>query len=316
MTLRLVTYGAPPRAGLFIDERIYDAARLLEAVAPGALPRGMRDCQPLLESWDRAEGLIDEAARRVRAHPAQFADLSEAAGAVALRAPLARPGNIFFAGANYRDHVAEMARVTGAPLDVDPRSKGIKPWHAIKATGSTLRGPGEAVDNPGSPMLDWEIELAVVIGRVAKSLPVGRALSCVAGYAVANDLSAREHVARPAVPEGSPFRFDWIGQKSFDGSCPMGPGITPAAAVGDPMALAMKLWVNGELMQDSSTAQMIYPVDEQIAHLSARLTLLPGDVILTGTPAGVGMARKRFLQAGDTVRCWIERLGEFETPIR
>src|SRR4029453_13455156 len=107
----------------------------------------------------------------------------------------------------------------------------------------------------------------------------------------------------------------WIGQKSFDGSCPMGPAITPAQFIGDPMNLSMKLWVNGRLKQDSNTNQMLFDIADQISHLSSRVTLLPGDVVLTGTPAGVGMPNGDFLEAGDVVKQWIENIGEFEFTI-
>jgi len=115
---------------------------------------------------------------------------------------------------------------------------------------------------------------------------------------------------RDKVDPTSPFRFDWVSQKCFDGACPLGPWIVPAAQIGDPQALSLKLWVNGELMQDSNTAKMIFTTAEQIAMLSSRVTLHPGDIVLTGTPAGVGMPRGRFLKPGDTVKLWIERIGE------
>jgi 2-keto-4-pentenoate hydratase/2-oxohepta-3-ene-1,7-dioic acid hydratase in catechol pathway len=106
------------------------------------------------------------------------------------------------------------------------------------------------------------------------------------------------------------MHVDWVGHKCFDGSCPIGPWIVPAAQIPDPHQLGLKLWVNGELMQDSNTSQLIFNVAEQIAGLSSRVTLQPGDLILTGTPAGVGMARNRFLQKNDVVKLWIEQIGE------
>ena len=154
-----------------------------------------------------------------------------------------------------------------------------------------------------------------MIGRVADSVPVGRALDYVAGYTIGNDLSARDAITRAKLPAGSPFHFDFLSQKSFSGACALGPWITPAAEIPDPSILDMKLWVNDELMQDSNTSNMIFDVPEQIAMLSSRLTLHPGDVILTGTPAGVGMGRGVFLEPGDQVRLWIEGIGEFSHGI-
>jgi 2-keto-4-pentenoate hydratase/2-oxohepta-3-ene-1,7-dioic acid hydratase in catechol pathway len=221
------------------------------------------------------------------------------------------PGAIFCAGANYRDHAEEMARVAGTPLEKDQRELGLSPWHFIKTARASVVGPGAAVKLPAfSKMVDWEVELAAVIGRPAKDVPVERALAHVAGYTVAHDVSARDVGRRPHLPDASPFKTDWLSQKCFDGSCPLGPWITPARDIKDPQALAMKLWVNDELMQDSNTSRMIFSTAEQIAQLSTRVTLWPGDLVLTGTPAGVGMARRRFLKAGDTVRLWIDGIGE------
>jgi len=216
---------------------------------------------------------------------------------------------MYCAGANYRDHAKEMAERTGRPLGPDPKESGGKPWHFLK--------PGHCVTDPGATVtatyycknLDWEVELAAVIGRPAKSVGVGEALNYVAGYTVANDLSARDLSQRQEVPVGSPFRPDWVGQKVFDGSCPVGPWIVPASDIPDPQNLTLKLWVNDVVKQDSNTSEMIFSLAEQIAHISSRLTLHPGDLILTGTPAGVGLARKEFLKAGDVVKVWVEGVG-------
>jgi 2-keto-4-pentenoate hydratase/2-oxohepta-3-ene-1,7-dioic acid hydratase in catechol pathway len=107
-----------------------------------------------------------------------------------------------------------------------------------------------------------------------------------------------------------PFHIDWIGQKCFDGACPLGPWIVPSDQIKNPHQLALKLWLNGELMQDSHTSQLIFDVAEQIAGLSSRVTLHPGDLILTGTPAGVGMGRRLFLKPGDQIKMWVEGIGE------
>jgi len=134
----------------------------------------------------------------------------------------------------------------------------------------------------------------------------------VAGYTIANDLSARDAMRRPKNPPSSPFHMDWIGQKCFDGACPIGPWIVPASQISDPHKLGLKLWVNDVLMQDSNTANLIFNVAEQIEALSTRITLQPGDLVLTGTPAGVGMGRKLFLKAGDRVKMHIDEIGELQ----
>ena len=297
MVIQLVSFDTAEgrKTGMLHDGKVYASGRFA----------GMLD---VLDQWDSAN-----------------AKLAELGGELPQRAPVPAatlaapfvPRNIYFAGANYKDHVAEMKKRLGLPLEANPKQLGQKPWFCMKATGATIVGPGATVARPqGSPMLDWELELAVVIGQRCSNVPLDRAYEVIAGYTIANDLSARENVGRDGVANDSPFKWDWIGQKTFDGSCPLGPAITPHRFVGDPMDLDMKLWVNGELMQDSNTGQMIFDIADQVSHLSSRVTLLPGDVILTGTPAGVGMARNRFLQPGDTVRHWIENIGEFEISIR
>lgn len=261
----------------------------------------------VFDDWPQAERACGELAGRVLADllPKQSLPMD----GVTLLAPYL-PGDIYCAGANFQDHIEEMARVTKQPLALNAKQQGENPWHFIKPARSTVVGPGALVALPAfSARIDHEIELAAVIGRAAKNVTVERALEFVAGYTIANDLSARE-VGRPLTPQGSPFHYDWITMKGFDGSCPLGPWVVPASQVSDPQALGMKLWVNGELHQDSNTGHMIFGVAEQIAWLSSRVTLQPGDLILTGTPAGVGMPYQRFLKAGDTVRLWIERIGE------
>jgi 2-keto-4-pentenoate hydratase/2-oxohepta-3-ene-1,7-dioic acid hydratase in catechol pathway len=141
---------------------------------------------------------------------------------------------------------------------------------------------------PASKSVDWEVELAAVIGRPAKDVGESHALDYVTGYLIANDLSARDLGFCEKLPPANPFRTDWLAHKSFDGSCPLGPWIVPASEIGDPQKLGLKLWVNDVLKQDSNTGKMIFTLAEQIAQLSSRITLYPGDVILTGTPAGVG----------------------------
>jgi 2-keto-4-pentenoate hydratase/2-oxohepta-3-ene-1,7-dioic acid hydratase in catechol pathway len=153
-------------------------------------------------------------------------------------------------------------------------------------------------------MVDWEVELAAVIGRPARNVTLETALDHVAGYTIANDLSARDAMRRPQLPDNSPFKLDWLTQKCFEGSCPLGPWIAPARDIPRPQGLAMKLWVNDELMQDSNTSQMIFTTAEQIAHLSTLVTLFPGDLVLTGTPAGVGP-----LAVGDRVEVEVEGIG-------
>ena len=227
---------------------------------------------------------------------------------VKLLPPALRPSGIFCAGINYQDHVDNVYRKQNIPLEPSLLELGLPPWHFLKA-GNTLRGHGTTIGLE-TDHIDWEIELAAIIGRVARNVGVDEALDYVAGYTVGIDFSARDRILRPIMPVGSPFRFDWIAQKSFEASCPLGPWLVPADQVGDPQDLDMRLTINGRVRQDSNTSHMIYSTAAQIAHLSTLITLSPGDVILTGTPAGTGIETDEFLQPGDVVTAWIERIGE------
>lgn len=306
MDYRLLTFMSEtgPRAGMLVGERIYDVAHET-AVSSWSTVLG------ILEHWGMAESALEEAARRIEAGAARSA--GQPLEQDLLLAPVLHPGTIYCAGANYSDHREEMARALGLEPTPDMKELGEAPWHFIKTGRSSVVGPNAAVKLPAySKTVDWEIELAVVIGKPAKDVPVEKALEYVAGYTIANDLSARDAMRRSKMPPTSPFHLDWIGHKSFDGSCPIGPWIVPASQIADPHRLALKLWVSGELMQDSNTEKLIFDVPEQISMLSSRVTLQPGDMILTGTPAGTGAPQKRFLRSGETVRLSIEGIGEFE----
>ncbi len=294
---KLLTYAGAngPRAGLAIGDQVYDAAKLTGLAADSSV-------LGILQDWTAAQ----ERLGMVAASPSAGWPLA----ATKLLAPILWPSAIYCAGANYADHAAEMARANGRTPEPDPHTLGLKPWHFLKAGRSTVAAHDDTVEITGlSKTMDWEIEFAAVIGRAAKNVPLADALSYVAGYAIANDLSARDMGRRPHVPDTAPFKFDWVAHKNFDGSCPLGPWIVPSQDIPDPQKLGLKLWVNDVIKQDSNTSQMIFTLAEQIEHLSSRITLQPGDVILTGTPAGVGAARSEFLKAGDVVKLWIENIG-------
>ena len=303
---RLATYRTSegPRAGLVIGEEVFDAAKLTGKPAYGTVAG-------ILDDWKTAEGALKRAAAGAAKSRAKRQPLAK----TKLLAPLPAPLTIFCAGANYADHAAAMARKAGQPEPPDPHSQGQKPYFFIKAA-RTLADPGATIKiGDYAKELDWEIELAAVIGRPTKNVPVEKALTYVAGYTAANDLSARDRGRRPSVEATSFFKMDWIKHKSFDGSCPLGPWITPASDIKDPQQLGLKLWVNGKLRQDSNTCKMLFTLAEQIAHLSINMTLHPGDLILTGTPAGTGAESSEFLKSGDLIKIWIEGIGEFENKI-
>ncbi|MES2534486.1 MAG: fumarylacetoacetate hydrolase family protein [Pseudomonadota bacterium] len=312
MKYQLFTYAGQdgtPKSGIAVADKLYDLASVADGDASAAIRSGTID--DMLTDWPASHRML---ARIADATGASAPVLS--ADSITFLAPLTRPGVIYAAGANYRDHVEAMGKAMNMKLSLDPRSEGIDPWHFIKAGKGTLAGHREVVPFPGhTQKLDWEAELAVVIGRKASKVSKEDALEYVAGYTCANDLSARDNLVRQQVDPGSPFRFDWIGHKSFAGACPLGPFLTPAEFVGSPEELDIKLWLNGELKQDSNTSNHLYGVADHIAYLSQRLDLYPGDVVLTGTPAGVGMETGNFLKRGDVMRVWINGLGDLETTI-
>ena len=294
---KLATYESAqgPRAGAVINDLVYDVAELTSQPKYATV-------LDVLDDWDVAHKLLDAASK------APTGD-GKPVKQTKFLAPLRWPGTIYCAGANYQDHAEEMWKASGQPPQPDPHELGLKPWFFIKAARS-VTDPGAMVSiSKYSKKMDWEAELAVVIGRKARDLTLDNALSCVAGYTVGNDLSARDLGFRPQLPDSSPFRADWIRHKSFDGSCPLGPWITPAAYISNPSKLAIKLWVNDTLKQNSNSGNMIFTIAEQISHLSTGITLYPGDVIMTGTPAGVGAGRGEFLNAGDVVKVEIAEIG-------
>ena len=308
MSYRLVAYrksGRPVAGILLADDSVIEARALLNA------DRSLT-VDDLLDDWTEVGPKI---ASRVAGNLSGLDRVPLAS--LEVLAPLSRPGQMFIAASNYSDHAEEMMQRDLA--------RGIKrvpthfktPAHTLKAARASIVGDGANVKRPdGCKNFDWEAELAVIIGRYANHVPVEKAMDYVAGYAVSNDLSARDCSRRKEVSETSPFYIDWIGHKSFAGACPLGPWLTPKENVAEPHKLWMKLWVNGTLRQNSSTSYMIFSIAEQIAELSRRLPLFPGDVILTGTPAGTATAHDgAYLKPGDEVKVAIEGLGTLVTHI-
>lgn len=268
----------------------------------------------ILNDWGNTQKLLQDAAKAIDASAAGGLPLAD----LELLAPIPNPGAVYCCGSNYTDHINEMRpMLKGLPEDIAERELvGDEPWFLVSTVRGSIVGPGTKVQKPhGSQRLDWEIELALVIGTTARGVSVERALEHVAGYTICNDLSARDLSIRPEVHEAMPFRADWTEHKCFEGSLPCGPWITPASQISDPQQLDLKLWVNDKLMQNSNTDQMVFSVAQQIAKLSINKTLYPGDLILTGTPAGVGAGRGVFLNSGDRVRLAIAGIGELQHSI-
>ncbi len=266
-------------------------------VAPPDLKRWTTMLE-LLEDWKQADDVL----RAIEVDDAPVIDYDT------LLAPVRWPRKVVCAGVNYRRHIREM----GGEVPGDDW----KPYFFLKAPTTTVIGPTDAiiVRSPQTARYDWEAELAVVIGLGGRDIAPQDALAHVAGYCVANDVTARGHHKRRSVPADA-FTYDWFAAKSIDGSLPLGPGITPAFQVPDPQDLLLHLWVNGELQQEESTADMICTVAELISAASEVVTLEPGDVIATGTPSGVGAGRGLYLRPGDLVRTTIDGLGALDNPV-
>ena len=269
--MRLVRFGNPgdERPGLLQDDGIVD----LRALFPEIPDIGERF---FADDWlERLAGL-NAAGRRME---------------VRLGPPVARPGKIICLGKNYAEHAKEGGfEMPSAPL-------------LFCKTGNALNGPFDPVQMPRSAgQIDWEVELAVVIGKSGKRIAEDKAFEYIAGFSVMNDVSARE--AQFA-------HSQWFRGKSFDTFAPMGPALVTPDEVGDAHNLDLTAKVNGELMQAGNTRDMIFKIPVLIADISEDMTLLPGDIISTGTPAGVGIFRNPpvVLKPGDEVVCWVEKIG-------
>ena len=283
--MRLLTFMAKdgPRPGALVGEEVID----LRALLPGA-------------AWRDARGMIAAGPQAWAGVTAALARLGTAArvGPVAelqLLPPITDPGKLIAIGVNYEDHLRE----TGHPRPTSPV--------VFAKFDTSLNAPGGEIrwDPALTSQVDWEVELAVVIGQPARRVAAADAYEYVFGYTVANDVSARD------------LQFadrQWVRGKSLDSFCPLGPWIVSRDEIPDPHGLAIRTLVNDEVVQDANTDQLVFGVPQLIEYLSAAFTLLPGDIILTGTPAGVGHYRNppRYLHDGDRVVVEIESIGRLE----
>jgi 2-keto-4-pentenoate hydratase/2-oxohepta-3-ene-1,7-dioic acid hydratase in catechol pathway len=229
---------------------------------------------------------------------------------VRLQSPIPLPRKVLCLAGNYQDHIEEEGSRMAEQDTQTPRI-------FMKPPSNTVIGPGDPILIPAiGQAIDWEGELAVVIGRRCKAVPAEQALACVAGYTVVNDVSERKLKIK-ARTQSRPRDewFDWLNGKWFDSFCPLGPWLVTADELPDPHTLDIRTYVNGELKQHNNTRKMLYRVPEIIAYITAMITLEPGDVICTGTIAGVGNSTGTYLQPGDQVRVEIERIGQLCNPV-
>lgn len=291
-----VSYFGGPVVGVVVDDHWIPLSRLAAHTgAPGPVPATVSS---LAAVWDPWVGWVAE-------QPLSPADGEWLPTAAARFLPaLPAPPTIYCAGANYVDHAQAMhPTAVFAPAC---------PYHFIVSRQALAAHRQPVVRPPGCVKLDWEVELALVIGRRAEAVPVERALDHVAGYTIANDVSARDLAVRT---DDQPFRLDWLKHKSYATLLPLGPVVVPRRFVPDPQDLRLSLTVNGETRQDSSTARMVFSCAEQIAALSAVVPLVPGDVVCTGTPAGTGHETGSYLEVGDALVARVERLGDLENTV-
>jgi 2-keto-4-pentenoate hydratase/2-oxohepta-3-ene-1,7-dioic acid hydratase in catechol pathway len=288
------------RTALVLHEGLYDLSEVTITLSrPAAWAQSSLD--ELLTQWMTIRPELDALADIAAVAVDDFEKLALDSDSLA---PPINPSRIFCAAANYAKHASEMGTALTAKAESSPYMF-IKP-------GTSVVGHEDTVIIPAtSSQVDWEVELAAVVGREARYVSANEALDYVAGYTVMNDVTARDLNER----DDYPFKTDWFLGKGFDTFAPLGPWLVPTTCIDDPYALDMRLSVNGELMQEETTGAMIFNIGEQIEYLSSVLTLKPGDVIATGTPTGVGMSRGIFLEPGDVMHASISSIGILSNPV-
>ena len=295
--VRFSTNGQTPRLGVLQGDRIADLqASVAASLTRRGVTRAAELAAALVPTSTRAflEGgpMVEETLAGIKEW------VTVPANAARLHAPITDPNKFICIGLNYRDHAEE----ANQPIPKEPPI--FAKW------SNAILDPNEPILRPrGSNQLDWEVELGVVIGKTARFVSKEKALDYVWGYTIINDVSSRD------------FQFigsQWMAGKIPETFAPVGPYIADRADIPDPHVLELKLWVNGKQMQSGNTKTFIFDVRYIVSYLSGLMTLSPGDLIATGTPPGVGFARKPpvFLQPGDTCRLEITGLGQIENPVK
>lgn len=297
-SLVTVAHGVKPAPAIEVAGRYWLLKDLAGEAMLASIPRGLVD---LFTDWDRNFDALSEIARRA---DKLAAPIGTDSSGLSFLTPLQYPNKVMLTGTNYYDHLRAVGR-TGFTKADNCAAFFMKP------PTTALVGPGAVRFPRDVKQYDWEVELAAVFGKRAKHVSVEQALDHVAAYTIGLDMSARDlqrnqkHFAK----------MDLCLGKAFDDSCPLGPRIVPAAFVGDPQKLSLKLWLNDKIEQDSSTEHMIWSTAEQIAEITKLITLEPGDVLLTGTPAGTGIEQGRYLSIGDRIDAEIAGLGRLSVHL-
>jgi 2,4-didehydro-3-deoxy-L-rhamnonate hydrolase len=311
------SHGGEFFAGLVVGDRVRDLRGESSALGVPDL-ESSTGTRRLLEHWDAVFPILESLS-------VEQGGSWHAASALEVHAPL-MPGQILQAGANYRTHVIDLA-VTHADLSNGRTEEQVREETAAmmdkrKAEGipyffiglpTAITGPNDTVTLPSySQKHDWELELAAVIGTPGFHLTPAEALDHVAAYVIVNDLTTRDLVFRRDMPE---IGSDWFRAKNAPGFLPVGPWLVPAQFVGDPQELHLELKLNGEIKQDAESSDMLFTVAELVSAASQTVELSPGDLILTGSPAGNGAHWGRLLQDGDVMESTIDGLGVQRTPV-
>jgi 2,4-diketo-3-deoxy-L-fuconate hydrolase len=314
---RFILEGEFPLVGFYDDNRVVPVEQAAELYADqeddnSLILPATEDLLDLLPSEGTAFDSVRQLARWLNG-PGQSAveDLAIPLDEVRLMVPIPRPSKLLMLAGNYAEHIQEQGGIAAERATTFP-------YVFMKPPSTTLTHPGDPIILPASSPdhIDWECELGVIIGRRCRDVAEDEALDYVAGYTVVNDISDRKFRPNPGRTTRDKDRFfDWLHGKWHDTFCPMGPCILSADAVPDPQDLAIRLSVNGEIRQNGSTSQMIFPVAAVVAFLSRLMTLEPGDIISTGTPSGVGNASGTYLRPGDVVVAEIEGIGRLENPV-
>jgi 2-keto-4-pentenoate hydratase/2-oxohepta-3-ene-1,7-dioic acid hydratase in catechol pathway len=286
------------RVGLVIDDSILDLSRAL----------GISEMSALIQKFDEVKEVLNDMAERAGKN-----DVLLKLGEVKLVAPVERPGKIICLAGNYSEHITESGYVAPDATDVITQQLFLKPSSALIGNNDEIRVGRNNVK------VGWETELAVIIGKRGRNVPVESAFEHVFGYTIVNDVSERglnSTIENRRKREMDRF-LDWLAGKWFDTFAPCGPWIVTADEVDDPHNLEIKLTINGELRQHGNTRDMIFRIPEQIAYASSIMTLEPGDIISTGTPAGAGIGgASTSLQHGDALVCEIAQIGTLENSVR
>jgi 2,4-diketo-3-deoxy-L-fuconate hydrolase len=298
-SLSVLDIAGRPTPAIEIGGRYFD----ILSVAPELVQSRDGGLLDILTSWDRNEAKLADLATKLSSGALAASELTPPAAGDYLRL-LSYPSKMIFAGLNYYDHLRNDLGIT----DFD--KSAVDPLFFLKHRGA-LYPSGRAISFPRQTKeLDWEVELVVIIGRPGRHVKAADAMSLVAGYAIGLDLSARDW----QMSKRHMRQFDLFGGKAFDDSSPVGPCFVPAASI-DPSDLAIKLWVNDELKQNSSTCEMIWSISELIEAITLHMAIEPGDMLFSGSPGGVGLVRQTYLKPGDTIRAEIAGLGRLTTRL-